>query len=162
MQWITTPPSFSWWEYYWLQQQAFMCFLSVKIKFSTYVTRFYDQVNPFWYPFTDTAYWMKRWSKGKMLQLSLEPSSWRDHNNKEVFIITHKSAPPNLRNLQTCSWIQVLTLIMSNDTSEIKGQWIGRICNTRLILTQAELAVEDPDSPGRLNPSIVPLTKSNF
>lgn len=58
----------------------------------------------------------------KMLHLSLQPSSWRDHSHKEVFITTHKPAPPSLRNLQTCSWIQVLMLIMSDDTSDIKGQ----------------------------------------
>lgn len=58
----------------------------------------------------------------KMLHLSLQPSSWRDHSHKEVFITTHKPASPSLRNLQTCSWIQVLMLIMSNDTSDIKGQ----------------------------------------
>lgn len=147
-----------------LTPPASICVLSLcenSTKFSTYVTKFYDQVNSFWYPFTNTAYWMKRWNKGKMLQLSLEASSWRDHSNKEVFIITHKSSP-NLRNLQTCSWIRVLTLIMNNDTSEIKGQWISRIRNTRLILTQAELVSEDPDSSCRLNPSTVPLTKSNF
>lgn len=103
---------------------------------------------------------MKRWSNGKTVPLSLEPSSRRDHNNKEVFIITHKSASPNLINLQTCSWIQVLMLIMSNDTSEIKRQWIGRICNTRLILTHAEPAGKVPHSSCRLNPSTVPLTKS--
>lgn len=103
---------------------------------------------------------MKRWCKGKMLLLSLEPCSQRDHNNKELFIVNHKSAPPNLINLQTCSWIQVLMLIMSNDTSEIKGQWIGRICNTRLILTRTELVGKDPHSSCRLNPSKVPLTQS--
>lgn len=58
----------------------------------------------------------------KILHLSLQPSSWRDHSHKEVLITTHKPAPPRLRNLQICSWIQVLMLIMSNDTSDIKGQ----------------------------------------
>lgn len=56
----------------------------------------------------------------KMLHLSLQASSWRDH--KEVFITTQKPAPPCLRNLQTCSWIQVLMLIMSNHTLDIKEQ----------------------------------------
>lgn len=95
-----------------------------------------------------------------MLLLSLEPSSQRDHNNREVIIITHKSAPPNLIKLQTCSWVQVLMAIMSNDTSEIKGQWKRWICNTKLILTHAELLGKNSCSSCRLNPSTVPLTQS--
>jgi len=95
-----------------------------------------------------------------MLLVSLEPSSQKDHNNKEVSITAHKSAPPNLINLQTCSWVQVLMLTVINDTSEIKGQGTGRICNTRLILTQAELVGKDPRSSCRLDPSKVPLAQS--
>lgn len=58
----------------------------------------------------------------KMLHLSLQPGSRRDHSHKEVFVTSHKPAPSILRNLQTCSWIQALMLIMSNDSSDIKEQ----------------------------------------
>lgn len=97
-----------------------------------------------------------------MLHLSLQPSSWRNHSHKEVFITSYKPAPPSLRNLPTCSWIQVLRLIMSNDASDIKEQWISRIYNTKLILTRAELLGKDPHSSCRLSPSTVPLTHSSI
>lgn len=170
MQWVATPRFYSSWEHYCLTPTASIFVLSLwentshfksdnKV-FLLYVTKFYDQVNLLWYSFTNAVYWMKTWSKGKMLLLSLEPSSRGDHNNKEVYIITHKSAPPNLISLQTCSWMQVLMLIMSHDTSEIKGQWIRRICNKRIILIHAELVGKVPHSSYRLNPSAVPLTQS--